>query len=342
MTTPIPCNAAGPVRDGPAPDLLGRFAGQRILVVGDVMLDEYLWGAVRRISPEAPVAVVEVQGRSQAPGGAANTAANLAGLRAAVALLGVVGADEAGARLQAALQERGVSPDGLLIEPGRPTTTKTRILAHNQQMLRLDQEQRAPLPAAVAARLLGLLERRLPESAGCVVADYAKGVVSAPLARRLIELARALDRPVVVDPKGPDFTRYRGSTLVKPNLHEASLFLGREVASTEEVLQAGRQLLELLEGSAVLITRGSAGMTLFQQGQPALHVAARAREVYDVTGAGDTVAAVLALALSAGASLEQAAQLASQAAALTVARLGTAAVTLEDLMNHCAPTHEQP
>ena len=315
----------------PTEPILRRFPGQHVLIVGDVMLDEYLWGAVRRISPEAPVPVVELQKRSHVPGGAANTAANVAGLRGVAHLFGVVGADEAGQNLRAALLARGISAEGLLIDEGRPTTTKTRIIAHSQQVVRVDHEQRQPLLAALEARLLGMIDDRLPEAAACILADYAKGIVSGTLAQHLIRRAGALGKPVIVDPKGSDFSRYRGATVVKPNLHEASLFLQREVSTTEDVLEAGQRLLDFLGGAGVLVTRGAAGMSLFEKGKEPLHVPAQAREVYDVTGAGDTVASVLTMALTAGANLEQAARLASRAAAITVARMGTTAVRLEDL-----------
>jgi len=312
--------------------ILMRFAGKRILVVGDVMLDEYLWGSVRRISPEAPVPVVELQKRSYVPGGAGNTAANVAGLRGEVHLIGVSGADEAGTNLRDSLQAQGIGVEGLLIDKGRPTTTKTRIIAHSQQVVRVDQEHRGAFPAALEGRLLGLIDERLSHVDACILADYAKGVVSATLARHLIHRATTLGKPVVVDPKGADFSKYHGSTLVKPNLHEASLFLKHEVASPEEVLEAGQRLLDLLGSAGVLITRGAAGMSLFEKGMEPVQIPAQAREVYDVTGAGDTVASTLALALTAGANLEQAARLASRAAAITVGRVGTTAVRLEECL----------
>jgi D-beta-D-heptose 7-phosphate kinase/D-beta-D-heptose 1-phosphate adenosyltransferase len=284
-------------------DILPNLVGQRLLVLGDVMLDEYLMGSVSRLSPEAPVPVVAVLGRRHVPGGAANTAANAAGLGARVLLLGVVGDDEAGRRLRAALEGQGISTAGLLVDPGRPTTTKTRIVAQSQQVARLDHEQRRPLCPELQERLLGLIEEHLAGVAAAVVADYAKGVVSVTVAQRLIGRARTLGKVVVVDPKGADAARYRGASVVKPNLAEAAVLLRREVDSAGQVQEAGRRLLEMLDTQAVLLTCGAAGMWLCQRGGAAVHIEAEAREVYDVTGAGDTVAATLAVALAAGAGL---------------------------------------
>jgi D-beta-D-heptose 7-phosphate kinase/D-beta-D-heptose 1-phosphate adenosyltransferase len=312
--------------------ILRHFPGRRVLIVGDVMLDEYLWGSVQRISPEAPVPIVELHKRSDIPGGAANTAANIAGLGGQVHLAGVVGQDDAGQRLRARLAEQGIAVTGLLVDKCRPTTTKTRIIAHNQQVVRVDQEQRGNFAPALEERLLGFVEEQLPHADACVLSDYAKGVVSSNLARRFIRRATELGKPVVVDPKGTDFAKYQGATLIKPNLHEAGLFLQREVSSLEDVLEAGQRLLALLGVAGVLITRGGAGMSLFEKDTETIHIPAQAREVFDVTGAGDTVAATLTLALASGASLQQAARLSSLAAGVIVGRLGTSAIRLEDLL----------
>jgi D-beta-D-heptose 7-phosphate kinase/D-beta-D-heptose 1-phosphate adenosyltransferase len=278
--------------------------------------------------------VVELQQRSWLAGGAANTAANVAGLGAKVVLVGVIGADEAGQRLVAALAGQGIDTDGLFVEASGPTTTKTRIVAQNQQVVRVDHEHKRPLPQALQETLLGFIDEGLGGVDGCILSDYAKGVVSAAVAQRLIQGAKRAGKPVVVDPKSADGARYRGATLVKPNLSEAALLLRRHLSALDDVSAAGPRLLDLLGAQSVLLTRGAAGMTLFQQSSEAIHVAAQAREVFDVTGAGDTVAATLAVALAAGASVEQAARLASRAAADVVGRLGTSAVRLADLMGH--------
>lgn len=317
--------------DSPPDGVLDRIPGRRVLVVGDVMLDEYVWGSVRRVSQEAPVPVVELQRRTRVPGGAANSAANAAGLGGEVYLVGVAGDDEAGRHLRDALEAGVIATNGLLAVADRPTTTKTRIIAHGQQVVRVDHEQAGPLPAATEARLLALIEEALPFVEACILSDYAKGVVSPAVAQGLIVRAKALGKPVVVDPKGTDYSKYRGATLVKPNLHEAGLFLRREVASAEDVAEAGSGLLSALGVAGVLITRGPAGMSLFERDKEVVDIPAQAREVFDVTGAGDTVAAAVAMALAAGASLEEAARLASRAAAIIVGRVGTAAVHFQEL-----------
>jgi D-glycero-beta-D-manno-heptose-7-phosphate kinase len=311
--------------------ILKCFPGQRVLLVGDLMLDEYVWGSVRRISPEAPVPVVEVQRRSHVLGGAANAAANAAGLGATVHLAGIVGSDDAGVRLRSHLALQGIRGEGVLITEGRSTTTKTRIIALSQQVVRIDHEASLRCPAAVEEKLLEYIDGCLPRIDACIVSDYGKGVVSCTLARRVIDRANSRGKPVVVDPKKADPARYRGATLVKPNLYEATVFLRQEMTTPEDIAAAGPRLLELFDTSGVLLTRGAEGMSLFQRGRDPVHIPAQAREVFDVTGAGDTVAATVAVALAAGANAEQAARLASRAAGVIVGRLGTCAIRLEEL-----------
>jgi D-beta-D-heptose 7-phosphate kinase/D-beta-D-heptose 1-phosphate adenosyltransferase len=311
-------------------EVVARIPGRRVLVVGDVMLDEYLFGDVRRISPEAPVPVVELRRRADGPGGAASAAANCAGLRCRALLAGVVGDDEAGRRLREALLARGVATEGLLVDGRRPTTAKTRVIAHGQQVVRVDQEDRSALPESLEGRLLAFVRERLAWADACVLSDYAKGVVSASLARGLIGACAAAGKPLVADPKGRDASKYRGASVLKPNLNEAALLLRREVDSPQAALEAGARLAGEL-GGAVLLTRGADGMTLFRPHREHAHFPAQAREVFDVTGAGDTVAATLAAALAAGADLEMAARLAGRAAGAVVGRLGASAATPEDL-----------
>jgi rfaE bifunctional protein kinase chain/domain len=312
-------------------DLLTRFAGTPVLVAGDAMLDEYVWGTVHRISPEAPVPVVLAQRRTFVPGGAANTAANVRGLGGRAVLLSVVGRDESGRAFTAALADSGVDPAGVVVVEGRPTTTKTRIVAHGQQVVRIDAETRAPLPGEVEDRLLARLDELLPSVRACVLSDYAKGLVTPRFAAELIRRCREAGKPVVVDPKGTDFTRYRGATVVKPNQDEAGKALNVELPDEASVRDAGRRLVEAAGGGAILITRGAQGMSLFEPGIEPVHIPTEAREVYDVTGAGDTVAGTLAVALAAGAPLELAARLASAAAGIVVGHVGTAAIQFDDL-----------
>lgn len=313
-------------------DILSAFPGKCVLIVGDVMLDEYIWGEVRRISPEAPVPVVEVRRRTYAPGGAANTAANVASLGGRALLGGVVGRDDQAERLRQALRQHGVDADGLVVDADRPTTTKTRIVAHSKQVVRVDTEQRMPLPVELEDTLLGWAAKRLSDADACILSDYDKSVVSPRLAERFIRLAREAGRPVIVDPKGTNYAKYRGATVVTPNVREAEQALNREINGHADLLEVGRQLSTILEGSALLITRGPEGMSLFLNGAEAVHIAAVARNVFDVTGAGDTVVSTLALALVAGATLEQAARLANRAAGIVVGKFGTATVTIKELL----------
>jgi D-beta-D-heptose 7-phosphate kinase/D-beta-D-heptose 1-phosphate adenosyltransferase len=310
---------------------LSIFPGRRVLIVGDVMLDEYIWGEVRRISPEAPVPVVEIRRRTYVPGGAANTAANVVSLGGTALLGGVVGGDPAATHLGKALEQGGVHATGLMVDAERPTTTKTRIIAHSQQVVRADWEQCRPLPASGEDALLAWVERQLPAVEACILSDYAKGVISVRLAEQVIRGARQAGKPVVADPKGTNLAKYRGATVVKPNLHEAGQLVKQEIHDDAALLEVGRQLIGMLDGAALLITRGAQGMSLFRHGLPPVHIPALARNVFDVTGAGDTVIGTLAMSLAAGATLEQAAQLANRAAGIAVGKVGTTAVTLEEL-----------
>lgn len=309
---------------------LAGFAGRRVLVVGDLMLDEQIHGSVERISPEAPVPVVEITGHVYVPGGAANVAANMAALGAAVTLGGVVGDDGQGLQLQALLEQRGITAR-LEKAPGRPTITKTRVVAHGQQMIRLDRENRAPLEEAVQERVFQGFAASIGEAAAVVISDYGKGLLGAALLQRMMAESARRRVPVVVDPKGTDFARYRGASVITPNTREAlraASVLGGETLSVEE---AARRLTALLPETSLLVTRGEEGMSLFAPGGPRVDIPALARQVYDVTGAGDTVVAVLGVALAAGAPLQVAARLANHAAALAVSKLGTATVSLHEL-----------
>jgi D-beta-D-heptose 7-phosphate kinase/D-beta-D-heptose 1-phosphate adenosyltransferase len=319
-------------------DLLAGFPGRRVLVLGDVMLDEYIWGEVKRHSPEAPVVVVEVRHRTFIPGGAANTAANVAALGGRPVLLSVVGRDHAASKLREELARRGTDVGGLCDDPARPTTTKSRIVAQNQQVgARLDVEDRAPLSAAVEDAVLAAVKRHLPQVEACIISDYAKGVVTPRVARELIGLARQASRPVVVDPKGADYRKYRGAAVVKPNLHEAERAAKVEITDPATLSEAAARLIDLLGGSAVLMTRGADGMSLFRPGAEPLHVPAVVRNVFDVTGAGDTVAGTLTMGLAARGPLELAVQLANRAASIVVGKVGTATVTCDELRAELTP-----
>lgn len=307
------------------------FPRRRALVIGDLMLDVFIWGDVRRISPEAPVPVVEVRGKTLCLGGAANVAHNLASLGARPLVAGLVGEDGAGGELTALFEEKSIPVSGIVREKGRPTSVKTRIIARNQQVVRYDHESRRPSAPRSIAEMIEFIEKSLSEADVVVVSDYAKGVVCAPLADRLRSLA-AGKIPVVVDPKIENFALYRSFTTVTPNHHEAAQMAGVEIVDEESLNLAGRKLLRSLRCENLLITRGGDGMSIFRNGGRAVHIPTLARQVFDVTGAGDTVAAVLALGTAAGLSIADASILANFAAGIVVAEVGTAAVSPERLL----------
>ena len=309
------------------------FRGHRptVLVVGDLMCDTYVSGTVMRLSPEAPVPIFESTAQRHVLGGAANVAANLAALGCQVRLLGVVGTDAAGHCLRELLHQWSIPDTWLLEDATRPTTEKTRLVAQQQQILRLDRESRAPLPAALLTQALRHVESLVPEIDGIVCSDYAKGVCSPPLLAGLFAVAQAANRPVMVDPKALDFTLYRGATVLKPNVLEAERASGLSLHTPDALHQAAEQLLQRSQAQALLVTRGKDGMSLFQPAQAPVHIPARAREVFDVTGAGDTVMAMLSMAVLCGLSFEEAAHLANVAAGAVVGKAGTAVVSLQEL-----------
>jgi D-beta-D-heptose 7-phosphate kinase/D-beta-D-heptose 1-phosphate adenosyltransferase len=316
--------------------ILSRIPGTEVVIIGDVMLDEYIWGEVRRISPEAPVPVVEAQTQTYAPGGAANVAANVVSLGGVAYLGGLVGKDSAATRLKSVLTECGIQATGLASDPTRPTTRKTRVIAHSHQIVRVDYEEKRPLPEPQARTLLRWVGKRLATAGACVVSDYSKGVATPDFAQRVIASARRRGKPVVVDPKGADYARYKGATVITPNLHELEIAVGMEARDELSLRGAAQSLMQLLPGTTVLVTRGAQGMSLFIPGRAPVHIPTFARNVYDVTGAGDTVVSALALALATGAELESAAHLANRAAGIVVGKLGTAHVTSEELQRDCA------
>ncbi len=311
---------------------IARFPERQVLVVGDLMLDNFIWGEVNRISPEAPVPVVEVREESQLLGGSANVAHNLASLGGRVLVTGVVGQDPAGQALMTLFNRIAVPTAGLISEDGRPTTVKTRIIAHHQQVVRFDREWRAPLQADTGARILAFLRKSLPDLHGIIVSDYAKGVVTRDFLDALRDLVAGQPLPVVVDPKVQHAEFYRSFTMVTPNHHEASQMSGIPIRGEKSLLQAGESLLARLACETVLITRGKEGMSLFQRHGPVVHIPTVAQRVYDVTGAGDTVIAAVTLGLVAGLSPAEAALLANLAAGVVVGEVGTAVVSSAQLL----------
>ena len=296
------------------------------------MADEYIWGSVSRLSPEAPVPVVEVQAESFRLGGAGNVAANIRSLGGRAMLVGVVGNDLPGERLIHQIEAAGVKSDGLVADRARPTTIKTRVVAGSQQIVRFDRESMSDLSKEVEDRVLEQVAKRLADADAVLISDYAKGVISKRVARQVLAHARRSRKIVVVDPKVHHFPLYKGATVITPNHHEALAFAHLPAWGQQDVLVvAGRELLRKLEVKAILVTRGEAGMSLFEDGR-VTHIPAVAKEVYDVTGAGDTVLAALALAMASGASLQEAAVIANHAAGVVVGRAGTATVSREELL----------
>jgi D-glycero-beta-D-manno-heptose-7-phosphate kinase len=307
--------------------LVERMRGRTILVVGDLMIDEWIWGAVSRISPEAPVPVVAVTDHSFTLGGAGNVANNLVALGAHVEFVGTVGEDAFAADVRRMLREESVDDRGIFTVTDRPTTRKTRIVAHNQQVVRADWEDAAPLSSADNARIVAHVRERAARCDAVILSDYAKGLVSA----EVVEAARGCAL-VLADPKPQNVALFTGVTCVAPNVHEAEMASGIKISDEASLERAGARLLEQLQCKYVVITRGDAGMSLFGSQGERLTIPSVARKVYDVSGAGDTVIAVLSLALAAGASIERAMQLANFAAGAVVEKLGTATASGDEII----------
>lgn len=312
--------------------LLGAMRGQRVLVVGDLMLDEFIWGRVARISPEAPVPVVEVTSQTFHLGGAGNVAANLRSLGGDVVLAGVIGADVAGERVQESLREAGIVPALAVAGGTRPTTLKTRIVAHHQQVVRADREVAEDVKGPLEEALLACLRDHLASCRAVLVSDYQKGVVTPRVMQLVRERARRRRIPVLVDPKVRHFARYKGVSVITPNQLEAEQATGLRIRDEKDLVAVGRRLLSEVRCAAALVTRGEQGLSLFERDKRPIHIPAAAREVFDVTGAGDTVIAALALALCAGARLAEAAVLANHAAGVVVGKVGTATTTAHEVL----------
>lgn len=313
--------------------LVGRFPGTRVLVIGDLMLDQFVWGDVSRISPEAPVPIVRVRRQEGRPGGAGNVVTNVVALGGRADACGLVGDDLAGRALGTALANAGGGLAGVVRSRAVATTAKTRVIAHSQQVVRFDQDPDADsMPSRVATRLRAWVTANARRYQVIVVSDYGKGVVTPELLADLAALRKRHDFAYVIDPKRPNFAHYRGASLVKPNLGEASVAAGIDIEDRASLASAGNELLRRWEADAILISRGEEGMSLFKPKTRAQHFPTAAQEVYDVTGAGDTVLATCALALASGGSFEEAARLANQAAGVAVGKVGTATVTARELV----------
>jgi D-beta-D-heptose 7-phosphate kinase/D-beta-D-heptose 1-phosphate adenosyltransferase len=313
--------------------------GCAVVVFGDVMLDEFVWGEATRISPEAPVPVVDIQRESVHLGGAANVLANLVSLGARARVVGVIGDDRAGERLCAELREAGVdrASDDLVIDAARPTTLKTRIIAHShghsQTIVRADREQRTPVEGEVEARLIHVLKAAIAESSAFVVSDYDKGAITKRILAEILPFAMKRGIPVLVDPKIRNFDSYSPATLITPNHHEALRLTNSEDHTDAGLRVAAQRIRERLACESVLITRGERGLMLLEKEREPVYVETVAREVYDVTGAGDTVIATLGASLAAGATMLEAAVVANHAAGIVVGKVGTATASTDELLN---------
>jgi D-beta-D-heptose 7-phosphate kinase/D-beta-D-heptose 1-phosphate adenosyltransferase len=313
-------------------DLLDSFHRARVLVVGDVMLDRFVYGSVHRISPEAPIPVLKVESTVDMPGGAANVARNIATLGAQAILIGVTGDDSPATDLRRQLQTIPSIEVRLITDTSRPTTVKARHVAERQQILRADVESSAPLSESVAAALVDELKTALPNADIVVLSDYAKGVLSESIVQRAIELAKRLGKPVLVDPKSRSFLKYRGATVLTPNRLELQLATESECETDEQIVSAASAFVSDSVCDAVAVTRGKDGMSIIRSDGSGTHLRAVAKEVFDVSGAGDTVVATMSIALSVGADLADAAKLANYAAGIVVGKSGTAAVTTGELI----------
>ncbi len=312
---------------------LDNFSNTKVLIVGDVMLDRYWWGSVGRISPEAPVPIVRLDQTTLSAGGAANVAVNVAGLGATPLLLGIVGIDIEADSIRGILTTSGVDSHNLIGVENRPTTVKTRVIAHSQQVVRIDQESDDQIGKDVEVQIESRIKSLVTEADAIILSDYAKGLLTDRLLSMLIRSAQEAGKAVLVDPKGKDYRKYQGATLITPNRREAAEACNLIESSPSIVDIAGNQLLAELDLESLLITQGEEGMTLFRRNQDVKHFPTAARQVYDVTGAGDTVIATLATALGAGSNLDTATRIANAAAGIVVEQIGTTAIAIEDVRN---------
>lgn len=310
-------------------NILKNFRGTKILVIGDLILDCYIWGKVNRISPEAPVPIVEVTNDTFMLGGAANVADNIIALGGKATVVGMAGNDRPGDILRELLETRGIST--ALFDDSRPTTVKTRVIAHNQQIVRFDKEDRGTMGSKAFSEITGFLKNAIAEHDAVIISDYKKGMITSDTAKAVIRTAGLRKKYVSVDPKVGNFQLYKHASLITPNLMEASQGSGIEITDEKSLLKAGKILMSRLSCRSVLITRGEEGMSLFEKDR-VVHIPTVARHVYDVTGAGDTVIAAFTLSHASGATPEQAAVISNHAAGIVVAEVGTAVPTPKKLL----------
>ena len=312
-------------------EFIDRFPLSRIMVIGDIILDEYIWGDVARISPEAPVPVVEVIQETRNLGGATNVLNNINSLGGKAVICGVIGDDPFGNYLIEKINELGMFTDGIITDKARPTSIKTRIIARNQQVVRFDRETKKPVDAAVMRRLLKTIESNLDGTDAIIISDYGKGVISSHLIKAIEKLVSGSEIIIAVDPKTENFQYYKGVDIITPNHHEAGTFCGFSITDDETLIRAGEYILDKLNCNSVLITQGKDGMTLFENGTDPCHIPTVARKVFDVSGAGDTVISTLSLGLAAGMNKDSAALVSNFASGIVVGEVGTSTVTAKAL-----------
>jgi len=311
--------------------LFKNFEKKKIAVVGDLMLDRYIWGSVNRISPEAPVPVIEVEGEDSKLGGAGNVANNIKSLGAFPLLIGVIGDDREGEIFLDLMKKEGFNTGGIIIDSSRPTTVKTRVIAHSQHVVRIDRESKEPINYKIQERIKEIILQNLHEISGIIIEDYNKGVIVRNLIHDLIEIANSYGLVITVDPKFDNFFEFKNVTVFKPNRKEVEDVLGRKLDSDEKVIEAGKIILDRLKCEYLLLTRGEKGMTLFSRDGEIKHIPTKARKVADVSGAGDTVISTITVALVSGANIIEAAALANYAAGIVVEEVGVVPVDKEKL-----------
>lgn len=314
-------------------NIISGFKNARVMVIGDLILDEFIWGKVSRISPEAPVPVVWADRESFMPGGASNVANNIASLGGRAELIGVIGNDERGSILKSEMSQRGVETEGVITDSTRPTVLKTRVIAHKQQIVRIDKETLRPISQKMISKILTHVKQKIRDIDLLVIEDYGKGVITPQLLKGIISLARKFKKTIAVDPKEDHLLFYKNVSLITPNKDEASKASGIKIDSKKQAEAAGRALLKKLKCNIVLITLGDQGMALFKEGKKTVFIPTIAQEVYDVSGAGDTVIGTFALALAAGAGNIEAAHIANCAAGIVVGKVGINVVCQEELLN---------
>jgi rfaE bifunctional protein kinase chain/domain len=325
-------------------ELFQQMEGKRIAVIGDLMLDRYIWGSVSRISPEAPVPVIDMENEQARLGGAANVAKNIKSLGGDPLLVGVIGSDNSGKQLFEIIRESQFSPDGLVIDPSRPTTVKTRVIAHSQHVVRIDREMKTDISHIIQEKVLGVLRANIDSIDGIILEDYNKGVIVENLIRQIISIANEHQKIVTVDPKFNNFFEYKNVTVFKPNRKEAEAVIGARMKNQDDIHKTGQLLMKKLHARNVLLTLGENGMALFEADGSISHVPTWARKVADVSGAGDTVIASLTMALAAKSSIREAATLANYAGGIVCGYVGIVPIDKRELrtfiLDH--PNHQHP